>query len=80
MKKTLNKIVNSTKGALNVMAITFEVIIVVTLVPVIAVSIATATNLSATETTLLGLVTLLIVLGLLFAIGKQSGLIKGKGI
>lgn len=80
MKKTLAKLTDSCKGALNVMSITFEVIIVVTLVPVIAVAIATATNLSTTETTLLGLVTLLIVLGLLYAIGKQTGLIKGSGL
>jgi len=80
MLKTLKKLLDSCKGAMNVLAITFEVIVVVTLVPVIAVAIATATNLSTTEETLLGLVTLLIVLGLLFAIGKQSGIIKGKGL
>lgn len=78
MKKAISKLVNSTKGALDVVKIVFEVLMVVTLIPVIAVSIATATNLSTTETTLLGLVTLFIVLGLLYAIGKQAGLLKGK--
>jgi len=76
MKKALKKLFNSTKGALNVFQITIEVILVVTLVPVIAGLILTATNLSATETTLLGLVTLIIVLALLFGIAKQSGLMK----
>ncbi len=76
MKKLLQSLINSTKGAMNIGGIVVEVVLVVTLVPVIAVIIAGATNLTATETTVLGLVTLFIILALVFGIAKQSGLIK----
>jgi hypothetical protein len=55
-----------------------EVILVVTLLPIIAVTIASAENLTTTEKSILGLVTLVVVFGLLYGIAKQQGLIKGK--
>ena len=76
MKNLLKKLVDSCKGAISIVQTVVEVVLVVTLVPVIAVIIAGATNLSATETTILGLVTLFLVLALVFGIAKQSGLMS----
>ena len=78
MKKQLAKLFDSMKGTVDVATALVETFLVVTLVPVIAVAIASANNLSTAETALLGLVTLFIVLGLIVAIGKQTGLIKGR--
>jgi len=68
----------SIKGGINMSSIIVDVVLVVALIPVIVTFIAEAENLTTTETLLLSLTTLFIVLGLVFAIGKQSGLIKGK--
>ena len=76
--KALKKLFDSTKGAINMTGVIVDVVLVTALIPVIATFIANATNLTSTETTILGLTTLFIVLGLVFAIGKQTGLIKGK--
>jgi len=76
--KAFKKLLDSTKGAVNLSGIIVDVVLVTALIPVIVTFIANAENLTATETTILGLVTLFIVLGLVFAIGKQTGLIKGK--
>ena len=76
MNKLIAKFVSSTKGAMDISGIVIDVVLVVALIPVIVTFIAGADNLTATETTLLGLTTLFIVLGLVFAIGKQTGLIK----
>lgn len=74
----MQKIIKSVKGALNVSSIMVDVALVVALLPVIKTMISDAVNLTATETILLGLVTLFIVIALVFNIGKQTGLIKGK--
>lgn len=66
------------RGAVNIVKTLVEVVLVVALIPVIAIFIASATNLTATETTLLGLVTLFIVLALVYGIVKDSGLMGGK--
>ena len=76
MKKVLMKLFDSTKGALSITAIVVYVVLVTALIPVIVTFITDAENLTATETTLLGLVTLFIVLALVFSVVKQSGLAK----
>lgn len=78
MKKALQKMLDSTKGAMNLGTAIVEIVLVVTLVPVIAVIIAEATNLTSTEETLLGLVTLFIVIGLVFGIAKSSGMMNKR--
>jgi len=78
MLPALKKLADSTKGAIDVTSIVVDVVLVTALIPVIATFISNANNLTATETTILGLTTLFIILGLVFAIGKQTGLIKGK--
>lgn len=77
MVKALQKLSNSVKGALDISGIVIDVVLVTALIPILTTFITDA-NLSGTEATLLGLSTLFIVLGLIFMIGKQTGLIKGK--
>ena len=72
----MKALINSIKGALDITGVVVDVVLVTALVPVIAVFVANATNLTATETTLLGLTTLFIIIALVFNIAKQSGLIK----
>ena len=74
----LNKIWASCKGAINITAVVVDVVLVTALIPVIVTFIASAENLTTTESTLLGLTTLFIVLALVFSIVKSSGLVKGK--
>jgi len=74
----LAKLISSAKGAMNIAEVVVDVVLVVALIPVIATFIASATNLTTTETTILGLTTLFIVLALVFSVGKQAGLIKRK--
>ena len=74
----VSSLINSIKGAMDITSIVVDVALVVALIPVIATFIANATNLTATQTTLLGLTTLFIILALVFNIGKQSGLIGKK--
>jgi hypothetical protein len=72
----MKQILNSVKASLDITGIVVDVVLVTALIPVIAVFIANATNLSTTEKTILSLTTLFIVLALVFNIAKQSGLIK----
>jgi hypothetical protein len=72
----MKQLLNSVKASLDITGIVVDVVLVTALIPVIAVFIAGATNLSATEKTILSLTTLFIVLALGFNIAKQSGLIK----
>ena len=72
------KFLANTKGAINITNAVVDVVLVTALIPVIVTFIAEADNLTSTETTLLGLTTLFIVLGLVFSIVKGSGLAKGK--
>lgn len=74
----MKKLIDSIRGAMDVSGIVVDVVLVVALIPIIVTFIASAENLSTTEATLLGLSTLFIVLGLIFAIGKQTGLIGKK--
>ncbi len=78
MKNAIMKFMASCKGAISVTGVVVDVVLVTALIPVIVTFINSAENLTATETTLLGLTTLFIVLALVFAIVKQSGLAKGK--
>lgn len=65
-------------AAIDITSVVVDVVLVTALIPVIATFIANATNLTATEVTLLSLTTLFIVLGLIFSIVKQSGLMNKK--
>ena len=65
------------KAGMEIVGIVVDVALVVALIPVIKTFIADADNLTTSEATILGLVTLIIVLALVYNIGKQSGLIKG---
>ncbi len=78
MKKALFKLLISCKGAIDITGVVVDVVLVTALIPVIVTFINNAENLTATETTLLGLTTLFIVLALVFAIVKQSGLTSKK--
>ena len=62
----------------SIVGLVVEVVLVVTLVPVIAVYIASAQNLTTTEKTILGLATTFIILGLIYAIAKSSGIMGKK--
>ena len=73
-----NALLRSCKAAMDISGVVIDVVLVVALIPVIVTFIGNAQNLTATEVTLLSLTTLFIILGLVFAIGKQAGLIKGK--
>jgi hypothetical protein len=78
MKKAIMKLLNSVKGAIDVTAVIVDVALVTALIPVIVTFISDAENLTATETTLLGLTTLFIIMALVFSIVKQSGLGRKK--
>jgi len=78
MQPVLKKLIECTKGSIDVTGVVVDVVLVTALIPVIVTFITNAENLSTTESTLLGLTTLFIILGIVFAIGKQTGLIKGK--
>lgn len=67
----------SVRGGLDITGVVVNVVLVTALIPVIVTFIANAENLTTTESTLLGLTTLFIVLALVFNIVKQSGLSKG---
>lgn len=60
----------------NIVAVTVEIVMVTALLPVIAVTIASTQNLTATETTILALATLFLILGLIYGIVKSAGLLK----
>lgn len=65
----------SKKGAAgNIVGILVAVVFATALIPVIKTFISSATNLTATETVLLGLVTLFVVLGLIYGVLKSTGL------
>jgi len=76
MKKALKRMMMDVKGAISITGVVVDVALVVALIPVIKTFIGEATNLTATETLLLGLTTLFIVIALVFNIIKQSGLQK----
>ena len=66
-----NKKGQSAKGLVGVLV---AVIVAVTMIPLIADSIAGATNLTAGQTTILNIVPTFIVLGILFVVAKKMGL------
>ena len=66
------------KCAINITSVVVDVVLVTALIPIIVTFIASAENLTTTESTLLGLTTLFIVLALVFSIVQQSGLVKKK--
>jgi hypothetical protein len=76
LKQALISLAKDVKGAIDVTAVVVDVVLVTALIPVIVTFINNADNLTATETTLLGLTTLFIILALVFNIVKQSGLTK----
>lgn len=77
MNKFLAKLAKSKTGTSSgaVVGIVVSVVIVTALIPVIADRVAGATNLSASETTILQLSTTFIVLGLIVLIAKKTGLL-----
>ena len=74
--KALKKLAISCKGAINITGVVVDVVLVTALIPVIVTFISNAENLTTTESTLLGLTTLFIILALVFGIVKQSGLTR----
>lgn len=62
----------SVKGSIDITGVVVDVALVVALIPVIKTFISGAENLTASETVLLSLVTLFIVIGLVVAIIKQT--------
>ena len=78
MKQALKSMLDSTKGAIDITGVVVDVVLVTALIPVIITFISNAENLTTTESTLLGLTTLFIVLALVFNIVKQSGLTSKK--
>ena len=73
-----NALLRSCKASIDMSGIVIDVILVISLVPVIITFISQAQNLTQTEVTLLGLTSLFIILGLIFAVGKQTGVIISK--
>ena len=74
----LKKLMVSCKGAIAIVEVVVDVVLVTALIPIIVTFIAGAENLSTTESTLLSLTTLFIILALVFNIVRQSGLTKKK--
>ena len=72
--KALSQMIECTKGAIDITGVVVDVVLVTALIPVIKTFISDATNLTATETLLLSLVTLFIVIALVMNIIKQSKL------
>ena len=65
------------RGAMSITSVVVDVALVTALIPVIKTFISDANNLTATETLLLSLVGLFIIIALVVAIIKQSGMKKG---
>lgn len=78
MNKHIKKLLDSTRGAIDVTGVVVDVVLVTALIPIIVQFISGAENLTTTEATLLGLTTLFIVLALVFSIVKQSGLMRKR--
>lgn len=78
MKAQLKKMLSATKGAMDITGVVIDVALVTALIPIIKAFINDAENLTASETVLLTLVTLFIVMALVFNIVKQSGLSKKR--
>ena len=74
MKQLLSKLFKDIKGSVDITSVVVDVALVVALIPVIKTFIGNAQNLTATETTLLALVTLFIVIALIVNVIRQSGL------
>lgn len=68
-----SKLRKSTKGSMAIVGIVVSLVIVVSLIPVIANAIGTATNLTAAERTILGLTTTLLVLGVIVMVARKAG-------
>lgn len=73
MKQALKSLMHGTRGAIDITSVVVDVALVVALIPVIKTFVSDATNLSATETLLLGLTTLFIIIALVVAIVRQAG-------
>lgn len=76
MPKFLRTLGKKGVGAGAITGVVVSVVLVTALIPVIAEQIAGATNLTTTETTILGLTTTFIVLGLIVGVAKKSGLLS----
>lgn len=74
MNKALKTLFRSTRGAIDIVGTVVNVALVTALIPVIKTFISSASNLTATETVILTLVSLFIVLALVVNIVRQSGL------
>lgn len=73
------KFQRSTKGSMAMVGIVVSIVIFTALLPVIAAQIAGATNLTATEKTILGITTTLLVLGVVVMAARKAGL-GGKNL
>lgn len=90
MKNALKKLFSNIKGAIDITGIVVDVILVVALIPVIVLFISNSKTLydenntiirqglSTPEYAIISLIATFLVIGLVFMIGKQSGLIKNK--
>ena len=65
------------KGAINVVAVLIDIILITALIPIMKTFISDAEgNRTATEYVLLGLVALFLILGVVYATIKGTGLVK----
>lgn len=78
MYRLFKKMFGTIRGAFDITSVVVDVVLVTALVPVIKTFISGAQNLTATETVLLTLVTLFIIIALVMNIVKQSGLTHKK--
>jgi len=92
--KALTKMFSTIKGGIDITGVIVDVILVVALIPVITIfvsnnktlynstvgneSLIARQGLSTPEYAIMSLIATFIVIGLVFMIGKQSGLIKSK--
>jgi hypothetical protein len=73
MSNIVKEMFDNAKASMDITGVVVDVVLVTALIPVIVTFINNAENLTATETALLSLVTLFIVLALVFSIVKQAG-------
>ena len=78
--RMLSKLLTAKRGMANpskaIIGVLVAVVFVVSLIPTIVTQIAGAENLTATQTTILNLVPLFIIIGLLHAVVKLTGVGK----
>ena len=73
-KKFLKDCMKAVKKPVDIVSIVVDIVVLVAMIPIIKTFVASAENLTTTETTLLGLVSLFLILGAVFVTVKRSGL------